>query len=195
MWVLGIFGGLFVVCLCCCGGGAFWAVGRARDLAAKMMTQDPVLVAERTESMVDITIPASLKPKMAMSVVVMNMVIHQTDDARSTLMLAEMPQQFNESDEDFKKRFDAMLEDTKPGGFKYKAKSGRELRVAARTYIVRGEPTSFQFSEVEDEDTGQIRHMYAGTFKGKRNPTVLNIQVDPDQFNEEAVKAIIESIR
>jgi len=193
IWILGSLGVLGVCAVVCCGGGAFLLARQVQSFTGELVSEDPAVVVKRTAEMADITIPPPLKPKAAMQLFLMNMVFYQSDDTHSMVMLASIPRESGETDEELKSRLKRTAGSTPKGG-KYKSKSGKELRAEQRTYVIAGQPQSFHFVEQENHD-GRISHIYMGTFPGKHRMIMLNINVDPTQVSEDTVKTMIESIR
>ncbi len=191
IWILAGLGLFGVAGFCCCGIGGYVALQRAGSMM-NLVTEDPAIVAERKEELAKIELPAILKPKAAINIFVMQMVVYQSDDNRNNLMLATMPKQPGESDEEFRKRMSSTVDESE--GRKYKSKSGNVLRIEDRTYMINGEERTFQFTEIEEDD-GQIRHLYMGVFKGRKQSTMMMLNVYPEDISEEEVEAIFASMK
>ena len=182
--------GFGLAALLVCGGGVFYFYQQF-DYE---LEEDPQAVIAATDQMADIDIPEAYEPE---SVVHMNMVFMTVDAAiwyseeiEAGLLLAEMKMPFGDLDDaerEFRETMDEKLDD-------------EDLIVLAtetRDFQIRGETVPFQFAHAENVETGELRRQATGTFSSRdENGLVfLHILVAEEHYEEDAVVAIIESIR
>ncbi len=64
-----------------------------------------------------------------------------------------------------------------------------------KTMEIRGETATFTISKGVGQQSGGSRITVVGTFQGKEGPTVLILNVDAEEFSEEEVIEMLESIK
>ena len=197
LWVFGICALCFVVC---CGGAGVvaWRFGdAAKKFVTDLTTTDPDEIRRQTAAMVDIDIPDEYQPMQGMNMVAVRMVMYQTpatqDGSQGMLMLMEMAmQQFGanakQQEQELRK---SMKQQHANQGYTSSKSETREIEI-------RGEKVPFEFVEGTNAGTpGQEKktHMITGVFRGKRGPVMLQLMIPDEDYDEDAVMKMLQSIK
>lgn len=193
--------GVVAVCLLlCCGGGlmvAWKAADAFKTFAQNMVISDPDEIRKQTAEMVDIEIPASFQPHQGMNMVAVRFVMYETDankdGSTGMLMLMEMAtQQFGVNPQQQEQELRKSMQQQQAGqGFTSSKSERREIEIRRQTV---------PFDFVEGTTTlapGQEKktHMISGVFKGKRGPVMLQLMLPDEDYDEEAVMKMLQSIK
>ncbi|MBS0265053.1 MAG: hypothetical protein JSS02_24190 [Planctomycetes bacterium] len=189
-----------VMLLVCCGGGGFMLY----SLFGKFVnwTTDSAEVKQRSAEVVEIEIPEKLKPTYAMRLspgpFTMKMIIYGAgDDDQEGLVIMEMD--VNQPNGDPKLMREQMLQQMRAqqgqgGG------GGMNTQIVTqsketRKFNINGEAAEFDFIKGNRPgDTAVIRQVI-GSFKGRSGVVMLILVVPDSEYDEEAVIAMIKSIR
>ncbi|WP_417391931.1 hypothetical protein [Gimesia sp.] len=177
------FGGICM--LLCCGGLYYFA-----QQVGMEFTQNKARVREVQQEITDITIPDSFEPQAAMTMKVMNMrmAIYEHDPRPGELFLLSM----GIADDgmlDMDKEFQRSM--------KNQNQQQRELNITKeeqREFNIDGEKIKFNFAEGTDK-SGKEFHQVSGVFPGKLGAAFLFLQIASENYNEEEIVQMIESIR
>jgi hypothetical protein len=187
VWVLAIGAGVLVIC---CGGLGVMA-WKAKSFVANLASSDPVEIRRQTAEMLEITIPDTFKPMQAMNMVAVRMVMYQTGAAPGSpgmLMLMEMaiPGAGNAQQQEQQLR-QSMRQQQSNQNFQASKSETREIEI-------RGEKVPFEFSEGTNSQ-GKAMHMVGGVVRGKRGPVMLQLIIPAEEYDEEAVLQMLQSIK
>jgi hypothetical protein len=196
LWILSI---LAICLLLCCGGAGIlmWRFGdAAKDFMANMATSDPNEIRQQTKEMVDIEIPDNYTPIQGMNMVAFQMVMYQTDQSPDgspgMLMLMGMSMPGANAEEQEQQLRQSMQQQRGNQNFKARKTETREIEI-------KGEKVPFEFSEgTSAEQAGQDKtiHMVSGVFRGNENrPVMLQLTLPDDQYDEDAVMEMLQSIK
>lgn len=174
-----------VVVLLCCGVGVY-------IFSSSQLDESPAAAEERAKQIVEIDIPEAFVPRGAMH---LNMLIIEVDAAiyeleenpEGILILAEISGLGMDS-ADVQSEIRRSL--GRPDG-------GGELTITrseTREFQVRGERVPFVFAESTDEAGNEYR-LVSGSFRTDDGQGLLSVQVPPEEYDEEAVVEMIESIK
>lgn len=135
-----------------------------------------------------------------MNMAIMRMIVYQTDPdqqpAEGMLMLMEMTMQKfgvdNQQQEQQLRQQMSQQTQAQRGNQNFKSSKSE-----TREIEIRGEKIPFEFTEGVTSGQGQEKtvHMVSGVFQGKKGPVMIQI-VEPDEdYDEEAVVKMLESIK
>ncbi|HIQ22745.1 MAG TPA: hypothetical protein EYH34_16090 [Planctomycetes bacterium] len=192
VFVLGL---LFAgACVVCCGGlvGLGWYFMRG-------MTDDPAEVRRVTQQMLQIELPEKLQPAMAMEVrvpwggqPVFTMAFYVDPATQSALGLVSSPHMSAEQKRPEMER--RLKESFRQQGFDIDA-DWEEIKQWEREIEVRGEKVRFTFTSGTDRESGTRFLALTGLVQGDRGPVMLTFVAPADQYGEEGMVKVIESIR
>jgi len=175
--VLVILGIVFVVlAVVCCGGYYIF------DLT---ITGDPAGVRAKTAEITEIEIPDRLEPKMAMSVKC------PFTDSTSTIVM------YTDEDTNDSPSM-CMLAANAPMVDQWQVQGPENIEATEESEVtmeIRGETATFTISKGAGQQSGGSRIAVTGTFQGKEGPTVFILNVDAEEFSEEEVIEMLESIK
>jgi hypothetical protein len=175
--------------LLCCGGIFYFA-----SKVDMEFNDDPTVIRKVTAEIVDIEIPDLFEPKASVSmnvfVVEMKMVVYGAKDEKGILMITEMDTPTAEGNEQQQAQMRKSMQQQNFG-----EKNLTTKRSESREFEVRGETVKFQFAEAEDEASGTAYRQVTGAFPGKEGNTFLMLQIEEEQYDEEAVVKMLESIK
>ena len=184
--VLLILGGLFGVgCVLCCGGFMY--------MGARAVSMDPDGVQKVTAEIADMEIPDNFTPQQSMNFGMfgsgMKTVIYvDKDHPGSMLMLMQMSIGMGndaKQQADFEKGF-------QQGGAQNA--NVKKESIELRDFEIRGKTAQFQFIKGTTDDGKSVRQVN-GAFSGKGGAAMLMLLVPEENYDEEAVVKMIESIK
>lgn len=179
-----------LVCLTCCGVGAYFAY-----FVRNAVHEQPEEIRNDTAAIVEIAIPERFKPVNGMNLVLFRMVKYTTDpegkpqvEGAGELTLFEMSAAvINEQQEqEIKQQMQKEME----------KKSGENLPVEKsedREFTIRGKKCTFQFGTFKHKD-GEPWHRIQGTFPSKTGTATLVINLPDSEYDEAEIVKMIESI-
>ena len=182
--------------LCCAGLGVLLYVGYQ---SLKMET-DPAAVAQTAKELTDIAIPADLKPKTSVRVVLpfankpaMNFAVYEDQD--SHLILAGLGNLFAGLNQ--QQVSDALDQSLRQAGA-HEGKPDQQLvdiNVTHKKLTIRNQPADFTIQRGKDSATKKDRVHVTGMFQGKSGQVMLIFSGSGEKWPEQQVNALLESIR
>ncbi len=181
--VLLILGGVFGVMMLLCCGGALWFYSKMG------ITQNPQQVQAIQRQIVDIQVPEGYQPQMGMDMsvgpVTMKMAVFVSEGGM--LMLMQMPEQ--SSEEEMRQKMEESLQ-----------QQGKNQQInvdsrKTRTVVVDGQEVEFDFIEGTHADSGGKVRQVIGQFPGRGGTVMLMLVVPEDQWDEDEVMEMLQSIK
>ena len=192
--------GCLLVVLLCCGGGIgsyFWI--------KKSISEDPVRARALTQEIARIDIPASLAPMGSLAMkfpltakLVAKGVVYGNADARSIadthsiLILGSGALLDAGNPEQTRFQFQKSFRMQRPGEH---ADELIDEHSEQKELTVKGQTTTFVFTEGKDAKTHAKRLEVIGLFPGQEGTAVFFFMGDAEKYPAEKIKALIESIR
>lgn len=196
--VLLILGIIFLVLVLLCCGGIIVSTMVIGSYVSDMVSDDPQVVRQVTDEIVDIDVPEKLQPQFSMDIKVpmsderiMVWAIYGDEASGTGVVLASFGEQFAGQNQAQMKR--QMEQSLREQGYAPDEGLGPQ-EVTEREIKVRGEPVKFMFATAKDPESGKERIMVNGTFDGKTGPVMIMVFADPDVLSEEEIVEMIESI-
>jgi hypothetical protein len=188
--LLGILAAVLV--LLCCGVGGFF-VYKMRNMAS----DDPATIAAKTDEMTEIEIPEGLDPVMSLDVsipfvgdVMLITVYTNAQQDSSLILFAPGEQMRGEDQEQMQQQMQDSLRQQGMGAQEEIA----EGETHTKEFTIRGETAKFVVTKGEGAQTGSERIIVMGTFQGKEGPVMLLLNADAEQYTEEEITTMLESI-
>lgn len=184
--VLLVGGGLAVV-LCC--GGAFWFGSRAFQT-----TTVPAEVVAKSNEIADVAIPETFKPTMAMTFnlgVSMKMAVfarNNNPENGGALILMQMSGPGMDNEQQMKQQFQTSMQ-----------QQGQNQNITVeeqetRPFTIDGEEVEFEFIKGKNPENGAQVRQVQGVFSGRGGTAFLMIMENEEDWDEDQVVAIIESL-
>lgn len=184
-----IIGGVLIVL--CCGGaiiGGYWFQGKIE----KAVSTDPAVVQRVADGIAQIDLPPGFRPVMSLDIFQMTWAVLRSDSGHSSVVLAKFGALYQQQSEEELRRLllqqlqaHQIVIDPAPG-----TQTSRQQQVQ-----VRGQPVTFTITTGKDPVDGGQRIKAAGTITNGQERTLLVISVDADDFSEEQVVKMLESIK
>ncbi len=197
--VLLVLGIIFLVCIVvCCGGGiiASFVIGQA---AKDMVTEDPVVIAQRQADTLDIQIPDAFEPQASMDMAFagmrfMIMVIYEGQSAGDSLVLVGIGETLaNMPEQDMERQIQDSLRQQGIG--EVPSETGATWEMETKEFAIGNEPVEFLYRTEKNEDEEPYRYHVTGTVTGKEGPVLVTLTVSADTMTEEEIDGMIESIQ
>ncbi|QDT91937.1 hypothetical protein [Gimesia algae] len=184
--VLLILLGVGGLCMLLCCGGIFWFFRNA----GIQWTQNKAEIKKIQNEITDITIPDSFEPQAAMSMKILNMrmAIYEYNPKPGELFLISM----GIADDgmiDMDKEFRDSMQRSNQNQRKLDIK-----KEEVREFDIDGEKIKFNFAVGTDKSNKEF-HQVTGVFPGKQGAAFLLIQIASENYNEEEIVSMIESIK
>lgn len=184
-----IVGGLgFVVMLVCCGGLVWFGWG----FIPKMATS-PADVAAVGQQVMQIDIPEEYVGKAGATIdnplIAMRFAAFLHKEGKGALLIGTMQVKvgnLKDKEADFKTRFEQQSKDKKKLTIK---------KTEEREFTIRGKQVTFKFSEAEEEGTDKKFRLVTGDLEAPGSLTILQLTLEEEAYDEEAVVKMIESIK
>ncbi len=179
-------GGLgFLLCL----GGGFFLYSQS-DFE---FDDDPEVVISQTAEMMEIEIMEGLEPvsSVHINMLVMSITVvgYEREEGGAFLLLGEVDVAMSAMD-------DEEMEREVRGSLAGEDNSLRVEEVEVRDFEIRGETVEFEFARGEDRETGTPAREVSGVFAGRSGKrAIMMLQMEEEHYDDEAVIAMIESIR
>jgi len=184
--LLVLFGGGML--LCC---GAFALMGYM--FMPKVSTTPADVIAVRDE-MVTIDLPDDLEPKQSLRMdnlmFAMKTAMFESRDGKSQLMIASMHVKIGGPEANNELQVRNALEDQ---GESQRPLANSETKT--QSVKIKGADHDFVFTKGEDAQTGRKMRQVSGTFPGREGTAFLMYQTEEDNYDEERVVKMLESIR
>ena len=190
-----VFGGFLL--LCC--GGVMYTGYQARNA----VSEDPTVVAEVTKEIAEIDIPPQFQPKVSMNMdfwfmpVKMRFVVYHTRGNTGSLTLMEFVDPNAKEGEFGPRDRDQVRQQMRQQN---QGQNVRDLDIEkshTRRFQIRGKEVAFRFAKAVDPQTKTAFRQVRGAFPGriKNSRVVLVLQLPEDEYNEDRVVRMIESIK
>lgn len=184
-----IVGGVgFLGMLVCCGGLAWFGWGFIPTLATT-----PADVAAVGQQVMQIDIPTEYVGKAGFTIdnswIAMRFATFLHKDGKGTLLIGAMQVKvgdLKDKQADFKAQSQQQSKDEKKLTIK---------KTEEREFTIRGKPATFKFSEAEEEGTNKKFRLVTGELEAPGGITVLQLTLEEEAYDEDAVVKMIESIR
>ena len=184
-----IFGG---VCVIACCGGIYWL-----STSAFEMTEKPAEVVEMADSIASIDVPEEYQPTAGITVNVpfvninmkMSVFARNPDNQEGgAVMLMQMSGPGMENEQQMRQQFEAQME--QQGQNKNIVEESSEIK----NFTIDGEEVAFEFVSGKNPDTDKKVHQVTGLFPGQNGMVFLMIYETDENWDEEQVTKMIESI-
>ena len=191
--IIGSIGG---VCLLLCCGGMVYLFYKGQQFVQNAVSTNPETIREKTHAIAEIDIPAAFAPKSFMDFMFMRMAIYGKGDGdKAVLMLMEMDAQMLSGGKDPKLIRQQMLQQMRaqqagPSGMSEVDADSRETR----SFTIDGQKVPFEFIKGKSAQHGTEMRQVMGAFPSKRGFVMLMLIVPDEEFDEQAVVQMIESI-
>jgi len=169
----------------CCGAGVWW-------FSTMKPTEDPVKVRAQTAEIIDIEIPDSFQPAVAMNMnmFVVTMQITMWQGPGNGMLMVAQAQGPQGADQ-------AQMEQ-QIGQSMRQQNMGQQLNVKeseTRTISVEGKDVDFSFAKATNANDNSEWRQVTGAFPGKNGTAFINLQQPAESFDEDAVVKMLESIK
>jgi hypothetical protein len=189
---LGIGCGVLVVLCCGCLGISGYMMARSFQ-----PSEDPAKIQEITDSIVDITVPPELAPRVAIDWVLpvvgrrmMVLAVYGDKADENHLVLLQFGDEFG-SNEAFKQQWeDALRESGHKGWEEAKLEESEEFKTE-----INGQPATFNVGKGKEGKSGAEVWQAMGSFQGKAGPAMLFVQLRAANFTKEQLLAILQSMK
>ncbi len=187
--IIGIVGGLVILCLCICIVGAV-GMRMAGPLMQQMatMTEDPQEVAQIAKGMVDYQLPHGYHEQFGMSVFGFDMVGFTPDSGSQVIMLMQFPEALGLSRADMEQQMEQSLQQ-QTGQEDIQMHVVEELDTT-----IRDQRVTMTVREGTNPDGTVFRQM-SGVFEGKNGVVLLMIMAEKQHWDQRAVNAFFVSLR
>lgn len=193
--ILGIIGGVIVLCMCVCLGG--WAALKigGSSLAETMAIEDPAEAASLGHAMLDYTLPAGYQEKFAVNFFVMKMVLisrgeaNIQDPSQTMIMIAEFPSSFVSNEEEMRDQLRQQMNQS-VGERNWKMELVEET-----SRMIGSQPVTLLVYEGVDENGTPMRQIISNTFSSKNGQIMLWMAGSKASWDQSAIDAFINSIR
>jgi hypothetical protein len=193
--LVSILGGGLLLLLACCGG-VYWIGYKAVDTFQQMITMDRDQILTITGTMVDISVPDDLPPMMAMDMskmgVPMKFVVFGPQDQSRSLLLMQMPGADPSGQTKMtREQFEQALNQQGQGG------QMQQLNVSSsENWVIdfNGEECTFEMASGTDPARNVAARRLSGVFPAKGGPALFSLMTGENDWNEESVLQMIESM-
>lgn len=169
----------------CCGAGFWW-------VSSMKPTTEPAKVKAQTAEIVDITIPDTFRPAVAMNMnmFVMTMQITMYEKQPGMLMVAQVQAPQGADQAQMEQQLRTSMQQQNMGvQLTVKESQSRTIKTAG------GNEVDFLFATATNTQDNSEWRQVTGAFPGKNGTAFLSLQQPADQFDEEAVVKMLESIK
>ncbi len=185
-------GGLFIVV--CCGVGIYFF--------SRASVTTPEGVRELTNEIIQIDVPDQFPPQFGVRLNFFGMggmkaVIYAddpNDPSGSQLVILELSVPDSGDDQLTKEELGRQLEQQGQAE-QFQPKDLQDATIETRMLKVQGKEVEFEFIKGKSPDTGTVMHQVTGSFPNDNGIVVLAVQVPEDEYDEEVILKMIESIR
>jgi hypothetical protein len=192
--ILGVLGGLAVVCLCVCVGG--WiALRMSGDMLGKTMAiEDPAEAARIARNMIDYELPPGYREEAALNILVMKMVIlaesgaPEAGSTRPLIILVGTSMDAGLSEDEIRNQIqDQILQSMQTQGYAMKL-------VDQQAALIRGQDASLYIYKGADENGNEVRQVVSSLFRGKEGMVLVMIAGPERTWDQAMVDHFLNSI-
>lgn len=184
-----VVGGLsFVGLLVCCGGLTWFFWGFFPTVATT-----PADVAAVGQQVMQIDIPEEFVGKAGFTIdnrlIAMRFATFLHKNGKGTLLIGDIQIKVGDLKDqhaDFKARSQQQSKDQKKLTIK---------KTEEREFTIRGKPVTFKFSEADEDGTDKKFRLVTGELEAPGSITILQLTLEEEAYDEDAVVKMIESIR
>ncbi len=186
--VLLIVGGLgLTVMLLCCGIGGWFAW----TLQPKFIN-NPVEVTDMGKQILDVKIPEGFQPDTAVNmdnfVMTMRMANFKHTEGKGMLLLGDIRMKIGDPNQKVDFQQNRQMNGKKTLNM-------RTIKTETREFDVRGKKVPFRFSEAVDQDSNKEFRVVEGNLDIPGGGVFIELAIEADAYDEDAVIEMIESIR
>jgi hypothetical protein len=200
LW-LGLGIGCGLALLLCCGG--FTALTfLTGTMFANAFSQDPQVVRERTAEICTIDLPPEFQPSSSFDLVIpvknqrfLTWVAYTGPSHAGSPNLIVLGQFYQQLAEATRDQLMEQIHQSIRQQQEHEHVRIDDSKTFTREFTIRGEKAEFLFQEGEGDQSKARFRIVVGQFKGSGGTALLYLQVNPEQFDDDALVKIIESIR
>lgn len=186
--LLGLLGGmLFLVC-----GGACGFLVYLFTPSVSTSADEIVLIQQE---IAPLAVPAFLEPVLAQKLdnplVTLRQCVYRHQEGRGVLRLMETKVKFGEDEAGARQMLDQLSQD-KTGGEIHRLEVSRS---ETREFIIQQESVPFRFDEGRDLSSATRYRQVSGDFRGKNGWARLILQLEEEVWDEDAVTALLNSLK
>ncbi len=193
--LIGLLVGGGILGLLCCGGMIY--LGKQAADGFKVV-ETPAEVDALTKEIIQIDIPEQFTGKMGMKlnfiVFSMEMAVYEGVTSDSQLMIIQTTQPGAASPEEQMEEIKRQMEQQGQSG-EFDQQELQDAETETKSLTVRGQPVDFQFTTGMGEDGETTIHQISGAFPSGEGLVILMIQMPDEDYNEEEIVKMIESIQ
>lgn len=186
-------GGAGLLCLICCGVGAYM-VNQFQKKIENAVNDDPATARRVAREIVDWQIPEQFTPVGSMDVdffsVKTKLATYESTKGEGVLLLMEIGSTAGDdamNNEQMQQQLEQQMQQQDLGDEDLNIHS-----TEVREFEVNGQMVGFQFSVGENPDTGQKFHQVTGAFPSKGGSAYLLMQVSEDGWDEDAIVRMLD---
>lgn len=193
--VLLVLAGMCALCFIAVCGVVVFFVFQFKGMVDNASSTDPAIVRQVTAEIADINIPETFEPKQSMKMEIlksgMTMVMYQDKtSAEGNLMLMEFSSSFGgdpaKQQAEMEKAF--QQQGIQNPGIKMEEVKLHDIEIRSKT-------SQFQFIKgTTNEGETAIRRV-SGQFSGKRGIAILMLTIPEDQYDEQAIVEMLQTIK
>lgn len=180
-----------IALLACCGVMAWFGSQVKMD-----QTVVPAEIDALREEIVSIEIPEGFAPQVGMNmdvkVMTMKMVSYAQEETAGSLVLAQMKmpaQQGAQNEQQMQQQLEMQMRQQNMGAEEIDIESSE-----SRTFQIKGRDVRFTFAKGKEPDSGTEFRRVHGAFPGNDGTAFLQLQMEEEAWDEDAVVRMIESI-
>lgn len=186
--ILGVLGGLFLLCVCTSIAGWF-ALRRAGEALESSVTEEPAEVAALAEQIVEYELPPGYQEAFGMSLFSFDMVAFAPigGDNGPSIMLMQLPPSVQMDQEEMERQLEQAMQNPNQ-------QNAQNMQIVEeRTITIRGQDVPLVTREGSTDDGGSLRQSTA-LFMGKKGTTMLMIAGSPEVWDQELLDTFIASL-
>jgi hypothetical protein len=178
-------GGSVIGMLVCCGVGYYFV--------SNAFNMDPVKVQQMADDIATMDVPDYWTPFMSMHLAGVRMAFFNGKSELGILVLLDAAQGRMMGREEFEREMRRNVDEkmNRPG----RLEPTIELEERREQFLIRGEPVQLLVRVSEGAQTGRTYNEVSGSFDGNKNLAFVYVKVPQDEFSEDEIRQMIESIR
>lgn len=159
-------------------------------------SRDPAVVEAASKEIADFDPPADLKPKGKVTLLMWNMVVYESDDNTSMLIMVQIDKGWLGDKPRKQGEIPAEFRNAMPNS--RQGASQRELDIVQseqREIKIRGEVSKVTFAEAKDSDSGKKYRLIKGSFEGTKGPVDFTLEIPEEKYEEREVEKFLKGIK